>query len=75
MRVVVVTIVGYPEICEIIKVNPKFDDQIFVRILIGEVSQVGIAERAFAEVLVIQNDSTFRCVSLVQQALLRLPEG
>ena len=63
-----------PWIYEAVKVNPNSDNWILVRVFLGEVRRVDIAERLFAEVPVIQDDSTFNCITWVQQALFRLNE-
>lgn len=43
-----------------------------MRILVGEVDRIDLAERLFAEVPVVQDDADFNCVEWVRLALLRL---
>lgn len=43
-----------------------------MRILVGEVPSIELAERIFADTPVVQNDPMFNCVVWVQEALERL---
>lgn len=68
-------VIMIPWIYEAAKINIHYDKQILVRVLLGELPRVDVAERIFAEIPVIQDDSTFNCIIWVQQALSRLNQA
>ncbi len=51
-----------PWVYEAAKINCRYDKQVLVRVLLGELPQADLAERVFAESPVTQDDPSFNCV-------------